>query len=65
MVDNKSFSLSDVDRLIISVNNDAKVLRRYEFFEFFARVARLKYMENGKAKNAGEAVKMIIEKNFK
>ena len=65
LVDNKTFSLADVDRLIISVNNESKLLRRYEYFEFFVRVARLKYMENGKAKSPGDAVKMLIDRNFK
>jgi len=36
-------------------------LRRFEFFELFVRVAKMKFLDRGKVKTLEEAMKMLID----
>ena len=56
LIDNKVIQRSDIDRLFITANyedikhedNPSNAFCRYEFIEFFSRLARLKYKETEK-----------------
>jgi hypothetical protein len=61
---------ADVDRSFIAVNfeevdlenNDDKSLCRYELFELFARLAKIKFVEKGIVKTVAEATeKLLVE----
>lgn len=70
--DEKTLSFATIDLLFISSNsnipekpNQAKMLTRFEFFEIFIRIAKAKYMDNGKAKTFTEALQTLISNHFK
>ena len=70
--DEKTLSFATIDLIFISANgtnpdkpNQAKLLTRYEFFEIFVRIAKAKYMDNGKAKTYTEALQTLIGNHFK
>jgi hypothetical protein len=61
--DDKTLSFAQIDLIFISALSNipekpsqAKLLTRFEFFEIFLRIAKCKYMENGKAKSYTESL---------
>ena len=70
LIDNKYIQRSDIDRLFITANyedekheeNPSNAFCRYEFLEFFSRLARLKYKESEKiASTNAEAFKKLCD----
>ena len=70
LIDNKVIQRSDIDRLFITANyedikhedNPSNAFCRYEFIEFFSRLARLKYKETEKVVSTNvEAFQRLLD----
>ena len=68
IIDEKTLQTDQFDRAFISTNMNShglissaeRNLQRYEFLEILVRLAKIKYIETGRMKNAGDALELML-----
>ena len=69
IIDNRTLSGGDLEVILantmVSGSAQSSLLRRFEYFELFIRVAKMKFLDRGKVKTLDEAMKMLIDNHFK